>query len=111
MKHLEFSAFFCDEIVVWAVDPADNPNLPRVGVFQRFLMSGFRNMQKWNDQTQTDPAILSPSLESQLGRLADFQSFLKPVQNFTFNPSHSVRAKLYPLWEFACLFQPCDVLR
>ena len=37
-------------------------------------------------------------------------ALLKPVQNFLFNPSHSVGAKLYPLGELAGRFQPCNVL-
>ena len=38
------------------------------------------------------------------------QAFLKPVQHFTLNPAHPVRAQRYPLGELACLLQPSNVL-
>lgn len=52
----------------------------------------------------------APFRESQLGIFAAIQPLLEPFQYFFFNPSHSVRAELYPFREFPRLFQSCDVL-
>ena len=56
------------------------------------------------------PGRPAPFRERRLGSFAAFQPLPKPVQHLVLNPSHSVRAELYPLGEFAGLFQPCDVL-
>ena len=57
------------------------------------------------------PGHSAPVSGVSFGFSAALQPFLKPVQDFVLNPSHSVRAKLYPLGEMTCLFQPRDVLR
>jgi len=57
------------------------------------------------------PGRPAPFRERRLGCFAAVQPTLKPIQHLGLNPSHSVRAKLYPLGEFTGLFQPRDVLR
>lgn len=58
--------------------------------------------------TPGHPSLLRQELR--LG-LSVVQSALQPFQYFCFNPSYSVEAESYPLWELPDLFQSCNVLR